>query len=92
MTTLIVFLNGDEIEEPDEQGRPIHDDSFLRLMNGGADDVTVTLPGAPWARSWQAILDTGETTGQPRETGALHAAGESLVLPSRTLWLLKKVA
>ncbi|MYR56774.1 glycogen debranching protein GlgX, partial [Streptomyces sp. SID625] len=32
--SVMVFLNGDAIAEPDPQGRPVVDDSFLLLLNG----------------------------------------------------------
>jgi isoamylase len=56
--SLAVFLNGDGIAEPGPRGEPVTDDSFLMLLNAGADDVAFTLPHGPYADAWQQVLNT----------------------------------
>ncbi len=51
-----VWLVGDALEEEDEQGRPLVDDTFLLLLNAGADDIKFKLPGS--GVLWQVIVDT----------------------------------
>ena len=43
--SLMVFLNGDAISEPDPRGERITDDSFLLLFNAAEHDVGVHHPG-----------------------------------------------
>ncbi|HKJ23039.1 MAG TPA: glycogen debranching protein GlgX [Gammaproteobacteria bacterium] len=51
-----VWLVGDALEEEDEQGRPLVDDTFLLLLNAGTDDIKFKLPGS--GVLWQVIVDT----------------------------------
>ena len=37
----VVFLNGRALRDRDEDCRPLTDDSFVLLLNGGHDAVTV---------------------------------------------------
>jgi glycogen operon protein len=55
--TLGVFLNGKAIPSPDEQGRPITDDSFLMLVNAHHEAVDWLIP-RPYGHDWALILDT----------------------------------
>ena len=80
--SLMVFINGDELPDPDPQGRPIQDDSFLLLFNAAAEDVPFRLPGPPVGERWQVVLDSGwprgvvpaaEEDGRAREEGGAEA-------------------
>ncbi|MET9336241.1 glycogen debranching protein GlgX [Nonomuraea sp. NPDC003804] len=63
--SMSVYLNGEAITEPGPRGERIVDDSFLLLINAHHEDMTFTLPGAEFADSWTAVLDTDDET--PRE-------------------------
>ncbi|MFC4051919.1 glycogen debranching protein GlgX [Actinomadura syzygii] len=87
--SLGVFLNGDAITEPDPRGRRVRDDSFLLLVNAGADPVEYTLPGGEYGERWEFALDTAEpgTTGdRPRVKArdVVAVAGRSLAVLRRT--------
>ncbi len=56
---LMVRLAGDSIEETDADGEPITDDTFLLLLNAGAETITFSIPPAGEGRAWERILDTG---------------------------------
>ena len=56
--SVMVFLNGEAIEEPDRRGAPIVDDSFLVLFNGHFEPVTFQLPTKDFGARWTAVLDT----------------------------------
>jgi glycogen operon protein len=80
-----MFLNGEEIATPDQQGRPVVDDSFLLLFNGHYEDVTFTLPGARFGERWECVLRTDED-------GELEvAAGESVPVTTRSIVLLRRL-
>jgi glycogen operon protein len=56
--SVMVFLNGDAIAEPDLRGEEIVDDSFLVLFNAQPEPTTFTLPDAEYGDTWTVALDT----------------------------------
>ncbi|MCZ6801286.1 MAG: glycogen debranching protein GlgX [Nitrospirae bacterium] len=53
-----IRLSGDAIEEMDEWGKPIVDDTFLVLINAHHERVLFTLPAHRKEVRWEAMLDT----------------------------------
>ena len=80
-----MYLNGHGIEGRDRRGQPIKDDHFLILFNAG-DAVSVTLPDAEYAASWQVVLDT---TGELDTDKALDA-DSTFELPYRSVVVLRQ--
>ena len=58
--SLMVFLNGEAIPEPDPRGQRVIDDSFLILFNGHDERMSFTLPPAEYGQSWLVVFDTAE--------------------------------
>ena len=58
--TLMVRLGGDSVDEVDENGERIADDTFLLLLNGAEDAMTFVLPAHRPGLVWELVLDTGE--------------------------------
>jgi len=56
--TLMVFLNGQAIPEPDPHGERIQDSDFLLLFNAHSAAVDFVLPPAPYGTHWRIRLDT----------------------------------
>src|SRR5918993_1073777 len=56
--SLMVFLNGDAIPEPDRMGRRITDDHFLLMFNAHSDAIKFTVPPAKFGDEWTVRLDT----------------------------------
>jgi isoamylase len=56
--TLMVFLNGQAIPEPDLHGQRLLDSDFLLLFNAHSDPVDFVLPPAPYGVEWHIRLDT----------------------------------
>ena len=85
--TLMVFLNGEAIPEPDRLGRPIVDAHFLLLFNAHSDTVEFTVPPKEYGEEWvvrldttEAVLPDGSTTWEP---GSVHPiTGRSIVVLS----------
>jgi len=91
ISTLGVFLNGDEIPDQGPRGQRIADDSFLLLLNGGAEPANFTLPGRPWGKEYELVLDTGLAFVLPAGAEApTYMAGEELSMASRSLAGLRK--
>jgi isoamylase len=91
ISTLGVFLNGDEIPDQGPRGQRIADDSFLLLLNGRAEPANFTLPGRPWGKEYELVLDTGLAFVLPAGAEApTYMAGEELSMASRSLAVLRK--
>ncbi len=80
------FFNGEAIDYPDDQGRPIVDDSFLFLINAGAQDVTFTLPGADYGEEWVTTVHT-DPDG---EIADVHGPGSRVEVGSRSIVVLSR--
>jgi isoamylase len=57
---LMVRLAGDAIEEIDERGRRIVDDTFVLLLNAGDEAIAFHLPSHLPSVTWERVLDTAE--------------------------------
>ncbi|MCU1593319.1 MAG: glycogen debranching enzyme GlgX [Frankiales bacterium] len=58
--TLAMYVDGRGIRSRGPRGEAVEDDSFLMVLHPGADDLALTLPGAPWAAGYQLVLDTAD--------------------------------
>lgn len=85
--SVMIFLNGKAIPEPDERGREIIDDSMLMIFNGDANPIDFTLPDATHAEKWKTVLDTAVERLKSRT----HLAGKDLTVEARSIVLLKAI-
>ncbi len=91
VSTLGVFLNGEEIPDQDPRGGRIVDDSFMLLLNGGGEPALFKLPGEPWAKEYELLADTALAFVRPPGADApSYMAGEELSMASRSLAVLRK--
>lgn len=80
-----LLLTGKGLDEVDEQGQPITDDTFLILMSSHHEPVPCTLPLVPRGFTWRALVDT---SAQPNEGCASSYPGDSTYsLQARSLVL-----
>ena len=87
--TLGMYLDGHGIRVRSPRGERIVDDSFLLVLHTGAPEVRFRLPGAPYARSYDVVLDTcAERPGTDPARRALPA-GTDLAVPGRSAVLLR---
>jgi isoamylase len=63
---LAAELRGDVMQELDENGEAIKDDTLLFLLNASHTGVTFSLPAPPVGEHWEVVLDTSERGGKPR--------------------------
>ncbi|CAM5611610.1 hypothetical protein SALBM135S_03215 [Streptomyces alboniger] len=82
------FLNGDAIAEPDAQGEPVVDDSFLLLLNGFREPVVFRLPDPAYGERWMTRIDTSDPQGLSDETE--HKAGSEVAVEAHGLLLLSR--
>ncbi|HEX2092588.1 MAG TPA: glycogen debranching protein GlgX [Longimicrobiaceae bacterium] len=80
-------LAGDAIEEWDERGEQILDDTFLLLLNADGGAICFTLPMSCDEGLWEVVLDTSE----PRleEGKCALAPGEEYLLAGRSMVILR---
>jgi isoamylase len=58
--SMMVFLNGGAILEPDPRGAPVVGDSFLVAFNAFHETIPFTIPGGLYDDGWIAVLDTSD--------------------------------
>ena len=79
-----MLLNGQEMDEIDEQGRQIYDDILLLLLNPGTKLLRFILPNIPGGVSWEPLLDSAKPEAVamlPTRSGAAYRlVGRSLAL------------
>jgi glycogen operon protein len=83
-----VYLGGDALDEIDERGRAVVDDSFVVLFNAHHDPIPFVLP-AMGLGAWQKLFDTADAGDA--EPSDVHQAGASYSLTGRSLVLFKSV-
>jgi len=83
--TVMVFLNGEAIPEPDARGQSIVDDDFLVLYNAAAEDQPFVLPSPEWGTMWRTEVDTAPQDHDP----VWYEAGSHLVVEPRSLLVLR---
>ncbi len=84
--SVMMFLNGDKILEPDARGQKITDDSLLILLNADANALEFTLPPSDYGMVWKPLLDTGDRVAMTRNIkagAAVTLEGHSVVVLGR---------
>ncbi|MFD6994198.1 glycogen debranching protein GlgX [Streptomyces sp. NPDC059943] len=87
-STLGLFLSGRDIPGRDARGRKITDDSFLAVLHSGSRPQDFALPGKPWARSYELVVDTS-SEDQEEEPGTVLDGGTVTTVPARAVLLLR---
>ena len=87
--TLGMYLDGQGIRVPGPRGERIVDDSFLLVLHTGPQDVAFRLPGAPWARAYDVVLDTRDERPASDRTRQGVPAGDELAVLRRSVVLLR---
>lgn len=87
-STLGLFLSGRDIPGRDARGRRITDDSFLAVLHSGAEPVDFALPGEPWARSYELVVDTS-SEDQQEKPGTVFDGDTVAAVPARSVLLLR---
>jgi isoamylase len=85
--SLMVFLNGDQLHELDEDGTRVRDGSFLLLFNAHYEPLDFTLPSASFGKSWTVVVDTATEVG---ERDATFTAGSTTRVEGRSVLVLTR--
>jgi glycogen operon protein len=87
---IAVRLAGDAIDETDERGRRVTDDTLLLLLNAHHDPVTFVLPAHREGVRWQLVLDTRAPNGRRANSPRVRGGGKyRLVARSVALFVLQ---
>ena len=81
--SVMVFLNGSAIPEPDKRGERTLGDSFLVMFNAHHEPITFTLPDEEYGRVWIPEVDTAarEIDAEEFEPGwQIQVDGRSVVV------------
>ena len=84
-----VYLSGQDIRGRDPHGERIIDDSFLLVLHAGAGELEFTLPGDPWARWYEVVVDTTLDGDPGAHDDVVHAGDAPVTLAPRSLLLLR---
>ncbi|MEU5714353.1 glycogen debranching protein GlgX [Streptomyces sp. NPDC020403] len=86
--TLALYLSGRDIPGRDAHGGQITDDSFLAVLHAAHTPCDFSLPGAPWARTYELVLDTSRED-QSAAPGTVHRGGTAVRVPERSVLLFR---
>jgi glycogen operon protein len=89
LRSLGLRLAGDAIEERDEKGRPIQDDTLLLLLNAHHEPLPFTLPAHKRTVRWRTLLETSEPE-RTMERKTLLRGGTLLTLNARSVVVLRE--
>jgi glycogen operon protein len=84
--SVMVFLNGDKIQEPDARGNRIVDDSLLILLNADANKLGFLIPSLQYGPRWSVVLDTN----QKLKPGSMYSADSRITLAAHSVVVLSR--
>jgi isoamylase len=83
--TIGMLLNGQVIDERDQEGQALRDDMFFLMLNASDQDMSFRLPPGLENANWELLVDTSEPKKAPR----LKSLGQ-YPLQARSLVLLRQ--
>ena len=81
-----VRLCGEAMDERDERGEPVTDDTLFLVFNSDAQDVEFSLPDPYPGTRWQLVFDTSDGSD---DQGVLLDAGATIKAKGRSMVLLR---
>ncbi|MGB9224602.1 glycogen debranching protein GlgX [Mycobacterium sp.] len=85
--SVMVFLNGQALPEPNRRGERVVDDSFLLCFNAHEHEVIFVMPDDDYAQEWTVELDTTSPTGAAER---VVKDSEQISVPARSVLILRK--
>jgi glycogen operon protein len=86
--SVMVYLNGEAIPEPDARGERIVDDSFFLLFNAHSEPIEFTIPEGEYGESFEVVVDTAQPLPGVEERRA--KPGAPFAVEARSVVVLKK--
>nr|WP_229351863.1 glycogen debranching protein GlgX [Streptomyces sp. UNOB3_S3] len=88
--TLGMYLSGRDITQRGPRGAPVTDESFLAVLHAGARPLRFTLPGPPWAESYELLVNTA-LEDQHTAPGLRREGGSRISVRARSVLLWRVV-
>jgi len=85
--SLMVFVNGDGLQELDDDGKRVRDASFLLLFNAHYEALDFVLPPRSFGATWTIVVDTATEVG---ERDATFTAGSIARVDARSVIVLTR--
>lgn len=82
-----MLLDGEGLDVREADGRPIHDDTLLLVLNGSTEPVPFSMPAATPDASWEIVVDTA--SAQPPQEPRILSPGDVLELERLSVVLLR---
>ena len=82
--SVMIYLNGAAIPEPNYRGQKIEDDDLLLLISADASEIDFTLPGANYGMTWHEAINTADPGADPH----VFEAGETVTVEGRSIIIL----
>ncbi|AZQ76449.1 glycogen debranching enzyme GlgX [Flaviflexus ciconiae] len=82
--SVMIYLNGAAIPEPNHRGQKIEDDDLLLLISADASEIDFTLPGANYGMTWHEAINTADPGADPH----VFEAGETVTVEGRSIIIL----
>jgi glycogen operon protein len=83
-----LLLHGEAIEEHDERGRKLRDDTFLLCLNADSGSIAFRMPALMGIARWGVEIDTCYADGRRPDRRTFNT-GESYLLQGRSTALLR---
>ena len=83
-----MYLDGRGLRHRGARGQVIIDDSYLLILHSGDAAVEFTMPGLPWATSYEVVVDTTEPDGDDGSASAIDGA-TAITVEARSVLLLR---
>ncbi len=87
--SVMVFINGEALTEPDVMGERIVDDSFLAIFNAHREPIEFCLPSAEYGPEWTVLFATDQPVTDEYEW-VTHPAGACIDVAARSVVLLSR--
>jgi glycogen operon protein len=87
--TVGIRLGGEALDETDEDGNLVTDDTFLLLLNAHHDSLPFVLTASRSEHEWELVLDTSNP--DPRPEPKRFAAGTPYELTGRSFALFCRI-
>jgi isoamylase len=89
LRTIGMYLDGRGLRSRGARGELVIDHSYLAILHAGDEPIEFTLPGAPWAAIYQAVIDTSRPGGEPVPGADTALGGSVCTIPARSCLILR---
>lgn len=87
--SIAIFLNGEEIVTPNQQGERVIDDSFLLLFNADHTALDFSIPPEMQIWEWRVLIDTTKPRFIRRGKRYRHA--DRIIVAARSFMMLQRL-